>query len=349
MELLSHPHRRCNILTGDWVLVSPQRTMRPWKGKTEPKPEKKPAYDPGCYLCPGNLRANGETNPEYESTYVFTNDYPAMYPETPLESIHSGDLIMASSEKGLCRVICYTPRHDLDLGRLAVEEIAGVIEVFREECVTIGDRPDTGYVQIFENRGERMGASNPHPHCQLWANESVPAIPALETEKQKEHMAGAGSCLLCDYLDLEMKLGERIVFENEDFAVLVPFWAVWPYETMILPRAHSPSLLGLEAGRVSGLADAMKRLTIAYDGLFDAEFPYSMGIHQAPTDGEEHAEWHYHLHYFPPLLRSASVSKFMVGYELLAMPQRDITPEAACAALRREADRLPAESGGARV
>ncbi len=335
MKLFSHPHRRYNILTGDWVLVSPHRTARPWKGKTDvPETETRPAYDPGCYLCPGNTRANGETNPKYESTFTFTNDYAAMYEQTPAESINTDGLIVAESEKGLSRVICYSPRHDLYVTRMSTGEIEGVIRVWQDEYKSIGSIKYINYVQIFENKGSRMGASNPHPHCQVWANETVPVIPAVETERLGSHMREKGSCLLCDYLEAETRLSERIVAENDEFVVLVPFWAVWPFETMILPRAHMSSILDLSTKQSAALADAVKRLVIKYDNLFSTEFPYSMGIHQKPTDGKSHDEWHFHFHYYPPLLRSATVSKFMVGYELLAMPQRDITPESAAESLR---------------
>jgi UDPglucose--hexose-1-phosphate uridylyltransferase len=339
MELFSHPHKRFNILTGEWVLVSPQRTKRPWKGKTEKADfEKKPKYDPVCYLCPGNKRANGDQNPGYTSTFVFENDYPALYEATPLDSINTGDLIIAESEKGICRVICYSPDHDTYIARMSMPEIEGVVRIWQDEYKTIGNSKHINYVQIFENRGARMGASSPHPHCQVWANESIPVVPAMETQRQKAHKTETGSCLLCDYIALELKLKERIVLENEEFAALVPFWAVWPYETMILPKRHMSSILDLNASEVSGLSDIMKKLSVRYDNLFESEFPFSMGIHQKPTDGNAHDEWHFHLHYYPPLLRSASIAKFMVGYELLAMPQRDITAEGAAQALRNLSD-----------
>jgi UDPglucose--hexose-1-phosphate uridylyltransferase len=335
MNLFSHPHRRYNILTGEWVLVSPHRTKRPWKGKTDtPDAELRPAYDPGCYLCPGNKRANGDSNPRYESTYVFTNDYSALYEETSVDSVNTLGLIVAESEKGISKVICYSPRHDLYVTRMNVSEIEGIVNVWKSEYMSIGDKKNIDYVQIFENKGARMGASNPHPHCQVWASESVPVIPALETEKQRVYKAETGSCLLCEYIKLETGNSDRIVIENDEFVALVPFWAVWPFETMILPKTHMSSMLGLDPRHVSALAEIIKSLAIRYDNLFTTEFPYSMGIHQKPTDGQEHGEWHFHFHYYPPLLRSATVSKFMVGYELLAMPQRDITAESAAESLR---------------
>jgi UDPglucose--hexose-1-phosphate uridylyltransferase len=335
MELFTHPHRRYNILTGDWVLVSPHRTARPWKGKTDvPDAETRPTYDPGCYLCPGNTRANGETNPNYESTYVFTNDYSALCADTRAETLNTESLIVAESERGMSKVICYSPRHDLYVTRMSTTEIGSVVDLWIDEYRNLGSLDYISYVQFFENKGSRMGASNPHPHCQVWANETIPVIPALETEKMRSHMLHTGTCLICEYLKLEMRIKERIVIENDEFVVLVPFWAVWPFETMILPKAHLSSIPDLSRSQVSALADVIKQLTIRYDNLFETEFPYSMGIHQKPTDGQAHEEWHFHFHYYPPLLRGATVSKFMVGYELLAMPQRDITAESAAQSLR---------------
>ncbi len=335
MNLQDDPHRRFNPLTAEWVLVSPHRTKRPWQGKVERLPAAQaPAHDPGCYLCPGNQRAGGVTNPHYESTFVFVNDFSALLPQGPGGEIDREGLVVAKSERGLCKVLCFSPRHDLTLARMEVESILPVVDTWIEQYREIGALDYITYVQIFENRGEMMGASNPHPHGQIWANEHLPLDAALETARQGEYLAARGKCLLCSYLELERSEGERIIFENSSFVTLVPFWAVWPFEVMILPKRHLGSLLALTQAERHDLADAVRRLGIRYDNLFETSFPYSMGFHQSPTDGKPHAEWHLHLHYYPPLLRSATVRKFMVGYELLGMPQRDITAEGAAARLR---------------
>jgi UDPglucose--hexose-1-phosphate uridylyltransferase len=334
MNLFEHPHRRYNILTGEWVLVSPHRTKRPWKGKTETvTPIGRPHRDPSCYLCPGNQRAGGTVNPEYTGAFAIANDFAALYLETPIDSINTDGLLVAESERGECRVICYSPRHDRHLTHMSDVEIEAIVGTWSAQFQELGSMNEISYVQIFENRGERMGASSPHPHCQIWANETVPVIPSIETESQRRHSRESGSCLLCDYATIERELNERLVFGTPGFDVIVPFWAVWPYETIIIPRAHRTSISELSADERIDLARVIRRLATRYDNLFETEFPYSMGIHQRPTDGGAHDEWHMHLHFYPPLLRSASVAKFMVGYELLAMPQRDITPEAAAQAL----------------
>ncbi len=335
MNLQDDPHRRRNPLTGEWVLVSPHRTKRPWKGEVEELPtDRLPAYDPGCYLCPGNARAGDARNPAYEGTFVFVNDFSALLPEAPSGRYERGELLLAESERGLCKVICFSPRHDLTLARMSVEEIAPVIDTWIDQYVEIGGLDYVAYVQIFENRGAMMGNSNPHPHCQIWASEHVPLAAASETERQHEYRADRGGCLLCDYLRIELESAERVVFENESFAVLVPFWAVWPYEVMLLPKGHHASIDTLSREERRGLADAIRRLGCRYDNLFRTSFPYSMGAHQRPTDGGDYPGWHLHFHYYPPLLRSATVRKFMVGYEMLGTPQRDITPEGAAATLR---------------
>ncbi|WP_316897752.1 UDP-glucose--hexose-1-phosphate uridylyltransferase [Pseudodesulfovibrio indicus] len=337
MQFEDHPHRRFNQLTGEWVLVSPHRTKRPWQGQQEqPDRAALPAYDEHCYLCPGNGRAGGAVNPDYADTFVFTNDFAALLPEGEAQppAAEGDSLLVAEPETGVCRVICYSPRHDLTLARLGVAQAAKVVDLWCEEFASLGSRADIGYVQIFENRGQAMGCSNPHPHGQIWATRSVPMIPAAEDRRQHAHRAEQGSCLLCDYLKLELARNERIVFENDSFAALVPFWAVWPFETMILPKAHLADVTAMDPAQRRDLADAMVRLNIRYDNLFETSFPYSMGIHQAPSDGADHPHWHFHLHYYPPLLRSRTVRKFMVGYEMMAMPQRDLTAEAAAARLR---------------
>ncbi|MDD3313059.1 UDP-glucose--hexose-1-phosphate uridylyltransferase [Pseudodesulfovibrio sp.] len=331
-----YPHRRLNQLTGEWVLVSPHRTRRPWQGQQEsPDLESRPAHDPGCYLCPGNRRAGGEVNPDYDGTFVFTNDFAALLPDAPPADPAAGDdLLVAEPEPGTCRVVCYSPRHDLSMARLGVDRAAGVVDRWCEEYRELGAREGIGHVQIFENRGAVMGCSNPHPHGQIWATASVPMLPGREDARQRAHLADRGECLLCRYLRRELADRERLVFENGHFAVLVPFWATWPFETMILPKAHMASILDMDAAARRALADAMVRLNVRYDNLFQTSFPFSMGIHQQPTDGADHPHWHFHLHYYPPLLRSKSVKKFMVGFEMLAMPARDLTPEAAAARLR---------------
>jgi UDPglucose--hexose-1-phosphate uridylyltransferase len=327
-------HRRLNRLTGEWVLVSPHRTARPWQGQVEEvAADQRPAYDPACYLCPGNQRAGGARTPEYDSTYVFDNDFAALTPDVaPKEDDRKG-LLIAQSERGICRVVCFSPRHDLTLGQMPVEAIRTVVDTWVDQYVELGNLDWVRHVQIFENRGAMMGASNPHPHGQIWANERVPNEPAKELAQQRAH-ADSGGCLLCDYLDVELDDGARIVTSNEHFTALVPFWAVWPFETLVLPRAHAGALPDLDPDQRDGLADILRRLTRRYDRLFGVTFPYSMGLHQQPTDGEPHREWHLHAHFYPPLLRSATVRKFMVGYELLDQPQRDITPETAAQQLR---------------
>ncbi len=335
MDFSDHPHRRFNQLTGEWVLVSPHRTKRPWQGQQEePDMATLPEHDPGCYLCPGNERAGGSINPDYDDTFVFTNDFAALLPDVAGDEPDGDDLLVAEPETGVCRVICYSPRHDLSMARLGVDGAEKVVDVWCREFAELGARDDIGHVQIFENRGAVMGCSNPHPHGQIWATGSVPMLPGLEDGRQAAHLDDKGECLLCRYLKRELESGERLVFENESFAVIVPFWAVWPFETIILPKTHMGTLLDMNAGQRRDLADAMVRLGVRYDNLFQTSFPYSMGIHQSPTDGGEHPHWHFHLHYYPPLLRSRSVKKFMVGFEMMAMPQRDITAEAAAIRLR---------------
>jgi UDPglucose--hexose-1-phosphate uridylyltransferase len=334
-DMQDYPHRRYNPLTRQWVLVSPHRTKRPWQGQVEQPPvEEKPAYDPNCYMCPGNERASGDRNPDYEETFVFDNDFAAILPDVPGGEVRRDRLLVARSERGMCRVVCFSPRHDLTLAEMSVPAIRRVVDVWAEQYLDLGRRPFINYVQIFENKGQMMGCSNPHPHGQIWSNESLPNEATLEDEAQAAYLSEGGSCLLCDYVALEISEGERVVCQNDHFLALVPFWAVWPFETMLVSRRHTASLSDLTDREREGLADIIKRLTVRYDNLFQMSFPYSMGLHQQPTDGRPHSHWHLHAHYYPPLLRSATVRKFMVGYEMLAEPQRDITAEASAARLR---------------
>jgi UDPglucose--hexose-1-phosphate uridylyltransferase len=331
-------HRRLNPLTGEWVLVSPHRAQRPWQGKREAAAAQTGlTHDPNCYLCPGNSRANGARNPDYPHTFVFDNDFPALQADAPASEERDG-LLVAEGESGRCRVLCFSPRHDLTLSGMAVADIERVVDVWVEETIALGSLPDISSVQIFENRGEMMGASNPHPHGQIWATRRLPNELEKETHRQSEYLLKHSRPLLLDYLAQELQHGERVVFGTDDFCVLAPFWANWPFETLILPRRRIGGFDEMSAGEKTSLAQALSRLTKLYDSLFDAPFPYSMGFHQKPTDGALHAEWQMHAHFYPPLLRSATIRKFMVGFEMLGSPQRDITPEAAAARLREAAE-----------
>lgn len=335
LDLREHPHRRLNPLTGQWVVVSPHRTKRPWQGQVE-RPAVAPSlpYDPSCYLCPGNPRAGNARNPPYEGAFVFDNDFPALLPDTPPATFDRAGLLVARGEPGIGRVVCFSPRHDLTLGRMATADVRRVVDVWAEQYRELAERPQIGYVQIFENRGEAMGCSNPHPHGQIWASATFPDEPAREQTSLLDHRRERGTCLLCDVLALERSEGQRIVCANDHFTVLVPFWATWPFETLLVGARHVPSIEALNAEERDALADILRRLSARYDNLFHVPFPYSMGFHQRPTDGAAHDEWHLHAHFYPPLLRSATVRKFMVGYEMLATPQRDTTPESAAAVLQ---------------
>jgi UDPglucose--hexose-1-phosphate uridylyltransferase len=329
------PNRRLNPLTGDWVLVSPGRTARPWKGQAEAAaPENVPAYDPQCYMCPGNKRASGKHNPNYTGTFVFENDYAAPQPGGSAPEENVSGLLVARAEQGNCRVVCFSPRHDLTLAKLSNAELRAVVDVWTEQYQLLGGASAINSVLIFENRGAMMGASNPHPHGQIWANVTLPNEPAKEQASFVAYQQAHSACLLCAYLKIEKEKKDRIVCENDEFAAVVPFWAVWPFETIVISKRHAGSLEQFSESVRDALADVLHRVTARYDNLFQTSFPYSMGLHQRPTDGELHREWHFHAHFYPPLLRSAVVRKFMVGYELLGSPQRDITPEDAARRLR---------------
>ncbi len=334
-DLREHSHTRYNLLTGDWILVSPHRTKRPWQGKVETLPDDtRPAYDPNCYLCPGNKRADGSVNPVYEDSFVFTNDFSSLLKDTPDGAVNIDGLLKAASAKGICRVISFSPDHSLTLPQLPVEGIKKVIDLWATEFESIAADASIKHIQIFENKGEIMGCSNPHPHGQIWSQNSIPLEVHKETVQQKKYFEEKGRSLLSDYIQLELKQQERIVLENEHFVALVPFWAVWPYETMIVSKRQVQYITQLTAEERTAYASILKKLTAKYDNLFTVSFPYSAGIHQAPVNNGPHPEWHLHMHFFPPLLRSATVKKFMVGYEMLANPQRDITAEWAAEKLR---------------
>lgn len=333
--LYTIPHRRKNILTGEWVLVSPHRTNRPWQGEISPSSnEKRQSYVSDCYLCPGNKRANGAINPQYEGTYVFTNDFSALLEDVPSVKPNRNNLLSMKSEKGICRVVNFSPRHDLTLAEMQESEIEEVITAWQNEFSSLGSHPRINYVQIFENKGSLMGNSNPHPHGQIWAQESIPMEPMKELKQFKSYFKKNKRGLLADYLKLELRMKERVVYENRSVVVLVPFWAVWPYETIIISKRRISNILQLKKTEKKDFANALSMLTIKYDNLFKTSFPYSSGLHQAPTDGKDHTEWHVHMHFYPPLLRSSSIKKFMVGYEMLAEPQRDITPEYSASILK---------------
>ena len=326
-------HRRKNILTGEWVLVSPHRTKRPWQGMQEQAKELKTLeYDPNCYLCPGNTRANNEINPDYKNTYSFINDFSAIL-NVKTENF-SDNLLEAHSESGICKVLCYSPNHSLTMPQMDESEIVSIIELWKKEYKDLGSLKSINHIQIFENKGESMGCSNPHPHGQIWAQKSIPTEVLKKQNNFKKFYKNNNQSMLLAYIKKELELKERIIFENESFVALVPFWAVWPYESMVITKNHRKSILELNEKEVTDYANILKILTTKYDNLFQTCFPYSTGIHQAPTNNEQNKEWHMHMSFYPPLLRSASIKKFMVGYEMFGEPQRDITPEQAAESLR---------------
>jgi len=333
MDINNTPHRRKNILTGEWVLVSPHRTKRPWQGKKDtPQQAETIAYDPNCYLCPGNERAGGAKNPNYSGTYSFTNDFAALL-QSKDERFIDG-LLEAESESGICKVICYSPNHGFTLPLMDVKSIIDVIKLWQSEYKELGGNPDINHVQIFENKGAIMGCSNPHPHGQIWAQRSIPQEVQKKIVQQKKYWDKNGRSILGDYINQERIAQQRIVSENDSFVALVPYWAVWPFETMIVPKRHVSSIIDLNEQEIVDYASILKILTIKYDNLFETSFPYSAGIHQSPTNGQNNKHWHMHMSFYPPLLRSAEVKKFMVGYEMFANPQRDITAEQAAKRLR---------------
>jgi len=331
----NHSHRRLNILTGDWLLVSPHRMKRPWQGKSEStqKPRSE-TFDPGCYLCPGNTRAKGKQNPEYKGTHTFINDFSALQSLELTDQVSTNQLLVARPEQGICKVICYHPQHNLTMNQLSEQQLINVINCWGKETNELGALDYINYVQIFENKGQIMGCSNPHPHGQIWAQQSLTTEVAKEQKQQFQYFESNSRTLLSDYLQTEISTKERIVYTNEHMTVLVPYWAVWPYETIVISNRSYGLISDMTDSEKQSLADALKKLTTAYDKLFDCSFPYSMGIHQQPTDGKVHPEWHFHMHFYPPLLRSATVKKFMVGYEMMGEPQRDISAEVAAKRLR---------------
>ena len=334
-DLNAHAHRRLNILTGEWTLVSPHRAQRPWQGQTEARAvESRPHYDAGCYLCPGNARAHGQINPDYDSVFAFDNDFAALTLAAPVGG-HQDGLLVAEAERGLCRVLCYSPDHARTLAHMSPTEIEAVVRLWQRQYAELAALPGIQHVQIFENKGQLMGCSNAHPHGQVWAQATVPPLVRRKGESQQSFAhSHQGDSLLSAYLEQELALGTRIVCSCPEMVALVPWWAVWPFEVLLAPRRPMPTLLGLTQAEVAAFAKTLQELTARYDRLFGVSFPYSAGLHQAPCDGAEQQHWHWHMEFKPPLLRSATVRKFMVGYEMFGEPQRDITPEAAAARLR---------------
>ena len=334
---IDHPHRRFNPLTGQWVLVSPHRAKRPWQGQVEKAaPDDRPAHDPDCFLCAGNTRVNGEKNPDYQGTFVFTNDFAALMTDTPASPQSEDPLFQCESARGTSRVICFSPDHSKTLPELPVPAIRQVIDTWCEQVAELSK--DYVWVQVFENKGAAMGCSNPHPHGQIWANSFIPNELAREEQTQKQWLTDNRTPMLLDYAQKEQQSGERTVVETEHWIAVVPYWAAWPFETLLLPKAHVHRLTELSDEQKQDLALALKQLTSRYDNLFQCSFPYSMGWHGAPFTEDDMEHWQLHAHFYPPLLRSATVRKFMVGYEMLAETQRDLTPEQAAERLRAVSD-----------
>lgn len=338
LNLEEFPHRRYNILNGEWILVSPHRNKRPWQGKNdEPLEHIITHYDPNCYLCPRNHRANGEQNSNYSGPYSFVNDFSALLPETSQLSESTG-LLKAKTEAGICKVVCFSADHAASMATLSIPQITDVVLLWQKEYSNMGRLKNINYIQIFENKGAVMGCSNPHPHGQIWAQESLPTEVLKKQQKQEEYWSIHHKSLLLTYISQETEQNKRIIAQNEAFIAMVPYWAAWPFEVMILPLNHYQHIGQLSLNENKLFAAIIKIVTVKYDNLFKTSFPYSCGIHQAPTDGLPHSEWHFHMSFYPPLLRSASIKKFMVGYEMFAESQRDITPERAAQLLREQSE-----------
>ncbi|WP_140937916.1 UDP-glucose--hexose-1-phosphate uridylyltransferase [Sphingobacterium lumbrici] len=337
LSFLDQPHTRVNLLTGEKILVSPHRSKRPWQGQVEDLPaDNRPEYDPKCYLCPGNSRADGTQNPDYKESFVFVNDFSALLAESPNGTYNEGDLLKAETERGICKVISFTPRHDLTLPEMDLPAIKAVVDLWQHEFQELSNTEWIKYIQIFENKGAIMGCSNPHPHGQIWAQSSLPVEIEKEALQFSKYYRAHAKSLLSAYLEIELVKQERIIIDNTHFVALVPFWASWPYETLLVSKRHVTNILEFTEEEKEDLGKTLQELTIRYDNIFQTSFPYSAGMHQAPVNSGDQQEWHWHLHFYPPLLRSASVKKFMVGYEMLANPQRDITPEFAAEVLRKQ-------------
>ncbi|MDR2283538.1 MAG: UDP-glucose--hexose-1-phosphate uridylyltransferase [Sphingobacterium sp.] len=334
-DLSNNPHIRIDILTGNRVLVSPHRSKRPWQGQVEKNVETpRASYQPDCYLCPGNQRAEGQTNPNYSDSFVFVNDFSALLDQENSFHINENDLFITSAERGICKVISFSPRHDLTLAEMELEDLVKVVAVWQQEFKTLSAKPWIKYIQIFENKGAIMGCSNPHPHGQIWAQQSIPSSIQAEGIRQRDYFKKNQRTMLKDYLEAELQKKERVIIEGMHFVCLVPYWAQWPFETMIISKRPMQTIAEFSTAEVADLAAVIQELTIRYDNLFQISFPYSAGMHQAAVNSSGQDGWHWHMHFYPPLLRSATVKKFMVGYEMLADVQRDITPEHAAKTLQ---------------
>ena len=338
IDLAERPHRRFNPLTGEWLLVSPHRAKRPWQGQVEDSPpDDRPRHDPTCYLCPGNVRAEGNQNPVYTGTFIFDNDFPSLLPDTVPGEQEEHPLFRAQAERGVCRVICFSPRHDWTLAHMPVQDILRVVDVWAEQTTQLTAAYEwLTYVQVFENKGEIMGCSNPHPHGQIWATERLPREVEKEDSAQRVYYEANRHTMLSEILKHEREQAERIVYANVSWTILVPYWAVWPFEVLLISHRPVQMIAELNDTERGDLADTISQLTVRYDNLFKTTFPYSMGFHQAPVNSGLQPHWHLHAHFYPPLLRSATIKKFMVGYEMLGTPQRDITAETAAARLREQ-------------
>lgn len=335
--LLDNPHQRYNPLTGQWLLLSPQRAKRPWQGNKEPVAESAlDAYDDSCYLCPGNLRANNIKNPDYSGVFVFDNDFPALLNQNELTSDDYSELFEARPVNGTCKVICFSDRHDLTLAQMDTQQIQAVVSAWMEQTEELAQTYQ--WVQLFENKGAIMGCSNPHPHGQIWAGDYLPDEPLKEDRFQKAYYQKHSSPMLIDYLENELAFKDRIVCENSEWVCLVPYWAVWPFETLILPKKKTQQIKQLSQNQQETLSHIMKSILVKYDNIFQTSFAYSMGWHGAPFSNQDCEHWQLHAHYYPPLLRSATIKKFMVGYEMLGCAQRDITPETAAQIIRNQAE-----------